>query len=102
MDEVSPVASGPGKAPGGLQRSRAKRSGGTDMDGDDGLRQALLYELLVDSGEDEQLWALRQAFEEAASLPAEAFVVGEPVALVDVHYGPNGRGRRLRALASGG
>ena len=32
---------------------------------------ALIYEVIVDAnGEDEQLWAFRQAFEDALSLPA--------------------------------
>ena len=35
----------------------------------------LIYEVIVDAnGEDEQLWAFRQAFEDALSLPADEFV----------------------------
>jgi len=36
---------------------------------------ALIDEVIVDAnGEDEQLWAFRQAFEDALSLPADGFV----------------------------
>jgi hypothetical protein len=62
---------------------------------------ALIYEVIVDAnGEDEQLWAFRQAFEDALSLPADAFVIGEPVAVITFDYdgnerrGPTARCRR--------
>ena len=52
----------------------------------------LLEEILTDAyGEDEQLWALRQAFEDDVSLPADAFVVGEPVSVVEIDYDGNTR-----------
>jgi hypothetical protein len=56
-------------------------------------RDRLIDEIIVDAyGEDEQLWAFRQAFEDNVAMPAEAFVVGEPVT-VDIDYDGNGRGR---------
>ncbi len=43
--------------------------------------EVLLEEILTDAhGDDEQLWALRQAFEYNVPLPADAFVIGQPVA----------------------
>lgn len=52
----------------------------------------LLEEILTDAyGEDEQLWALRQAFEDDVSLPADAFVVGEPVSVIEIDYDGNTR-----------
>lgn len=41
---------------------------------------------------DEQLWALRQALEGSVRLPADAFVIGEPVEVVEVDYDGNTRG----------
>ncbi len=52
---------------------------------------ALMEEILVDYGEDEQLWAFLQAFEDSVSLPADAFVVGEPVAITKIDYDGNVR-----------
>ena len=53
---------------------------------------ALIYEVIVDAnGEDEQLWAFRQAFEDALSLPADGFVIGEPVAAITFDYDGNER-----------
>jgi hypothetical protein len=54
--------------------------------------EALLNEILVDAyGDDEQLWALRQAFEDAVSLPVDAFVIDEPVSVVAIDYDGNTR-----------
>lgn len=54
--------------------------------------EALLEEILTDAhGDDEQLWALRQAFEDNVVLPADAFVIGEPVAVLEVDYDGNTR-----------
>jgi hypothetical protein len=40
----------------------------------------LIEGITVDAyGEGEQLWAFRQAFEDGVALPADAFVIGEPV-----------------------
>jgi len=52
----------------------------------------LIDEIMVDAyGEDEQLWAFRQAFEDNIAMPAEAFVVGEPVKVVVIDYDGNER-----------
>ena len=49
-------------------------------------------DILVDAyGDDEQLWAFRQAFEDKVVVPAEAFVVGEPVTVMRIDYDGNER-----------
>ena len=54
--------------------------------------EALLDEILTDAyGDDDQLWALRQAFEDNVKVPADAFVIGEPVELVAIDYDGNTR-----------
>jgi len=48
---------------------------------------AVLEEVLVDAyGDDEQLWAFRQVFEDEATFPFPARVVGSPVEVVAVDY----------------
>jgi hypothetical protein len=42
-------------------------------------------------GDDEQLWAFRQAIENDVTLPADGFVIGEPVSIVEIDYGGNTR-----------
>src|SRR3989304_1321874 len=65
------------------KRGRGKES--PELDG-------LIDEIIVDAdGDDEQLWAFRQAFEDNVVLPAEAFVVGEPVTVVTIDYDGNER-----------
>ena len=57
----------------------------------------LLEEILVDAySEDEQLWALHQAFEDNVDFPSDAFVIGQPVVVVDVEYD----GNKLRGLTA--
>jgi hypothetical protein len=57
-------------------------------DGTDGLAD----EILTDAcGDDEQLWAFRQAFEDNVHVPADAFVVGEPVEMLEIDYDGNTR-----------
>ena len=52
----------------------------------------LIDEIIVDAyGDDEQLWAFRQAFEDNVVLPAKAFVVGEPVTVMTIDYDGNER-----------
>lgn len=54
--------------------------------------ETLLDEILADAhGDDEQLRALRQACEDNVSLPADAFVLGEPVSVVSLDYDGNTR-----------
>ena len=64
----------------------------------------LIYEVIVDAnGEDEQLWAFRQAFEDAFSLPADGFVIGEPVAVISFDYdGDQRRGLTARCRREDG
>src|SRR4030042_2966156 len=65
-----------------------KRGRGKESPGLDGL----IDEIIVDAyGEDEQLWAFRQAFEDNVVVPAEAFVVGEPVTVMTIDYDGNER-----------
>jgi hypothetical protein len=58
--------------------------------------QAALNELIAQItadayGEDEQLWAFRQAFEDDVAVPRDAFVIGEPVSVVKFDYDGNDR-----------
>ena len=54
--------------------------------------EELLESVLVDAyGDGEQLWALRQAFEDNLELPADAFVIGEPVSIVAFDFDGNER-----------
>jgi hypothetical protein len=54
--------------------------------------EALLRAILVDAhGDDEQLWSFRTAFEAQVPLPADAFVIGEPVTVVAIEYAGNPR-----------
>ncbi|MGO9019669.1 MAG: hypothetical protein ACLQVJ_15105 [Syntrophobacteraceae bacterium] len=63
---------------------------------------ALIEEILVDAyGEDEQLWAFLQAFEDNVTLPADAFAIGEPVTVTGFGYDGNER-RGLTALCHKG
>lgn len=64
----------------------------------------LMEEILVDAyGDDEQLWAFRQAFEDEVTLPADAFMVGEPVSVVEIDYdGNTRRGLTARCLKEDG
>ena len=48
---------------------------------------AVVEEVLIDAcGEDEQLWAFRQFFEDEATFPFPAHVVGSPVEVAAVDY----------------
>jgi len=52
----------------------------------------MIAEITVDAyGEDEQLCAFRQAFEDNVALPADGFVIGEPVSVKVVEYDGNER-----------
>ncbi len=52
----------------------------------------LIEAITVDAyGEDEQLWAFRQAFEESVPVPADGFVIGEPVSVLSFDYDGNER-----------
>ena len=64
----------------------------------------LIDEIITDAyGDDEQLWAFRQAFEDHVEMPAEAFVVGEPVTVMRIDYdGNERRGLTARCRREGG
>lgn len=52
----------------------------------------LIEEITVDAyNDDEKLWAFLQIFEDEVSLPADGFVIGEPVSVVEFHYDGNER-----------
>ena len=54
--------------------------------------EELLESVLVDAyGDGEQLWALRQAFEDNLDLPDDAFVIDEPVSVVAFDFDGNER-----------
>jgi len=62
------------------------------QDNDRAALEELIEEITVDAyGDDEQLWAFRQAFEDEVSLPADGFVIGEPVVVVKIDYDGNER-----------
>jgi len=62
--------------------------GGKELDALD----KMIEEITVDAyGDDEQLWAFRQAFEDNVDLPADGFVIGEPVLVIEVDYDGNER-----------
>lgn len=61
----------------------------------------LIDEITVDAyGEQEQLWAFRQAFEDDIPLPAQGLIVGEPVLVVAFDFDGNER-RGLTAKCRG-
>jgi hypothetical protein len=52
----------------------------------------LIEEITIDAyGDDEKLWAFRQAFEDNVTLPADGFVIGEPVLVIEIDYAGNER-----------
>jgi hypothetical protein len=54
--------------------------------------EELIEEITVDAyGEDEQLWAFLQAFEDNLTVPCDGFVIGEPVSVIAFDYDGNER-----------
>ena len=54
------------------------------------LLDELIEEITVDAnGDDEQLWAFRQAFEDGITVPCDATVVGEPVQVMKFDFDGN-------------
>jgi len=52
----------------------------------------LIEEIITDAyGDDEQLWAFQSALEDGIELPCDAFVIGEPVSVVEFDYDGNQR-----------
>jgi len=63
----------------------------------DKATERLLEDILVDAyGEDEPLWAFRQAFEDEVPLPVEGSVIGEAVSVIKIAYDGNPQ-RGIRA-----
>ncbi len=57
-----------------------------------GALDRLIGEITVDAyGDDEQLWAFRQAFEDEVSPPVDGFIIGEPVSVIQIDYDGNAR-----------
>jgi hypothetical protein len=63
-------------------------------------KRLLDWVVLDASGDDEQLWALREAFEDGVSLPVEGLVAGAPVSVIEIGYDGNSR-RGLTATCLG-
>jgi hypothetical protein len=52
----------------------------------------LIGRIIADAcGDDEKLWAFRQAFEDEVPLPSDGFVIGEPVSVTEIDYDGNER-----------
>ena len=69
-----------------MNARRSKRN--KDLD----ALEKMIEEITVDAyGDDEQLWAFRQAFEDEVELPADGFVIGVPVSIMTVDYDGNAR-----------
>jgi len=65
----------------------------TNRDSELAYLDELIDEITTDAnGEDEQLWAFRQAFEDDVAVPCEATVIGEPVQVLKFDYDGNERG----------
>jgi len=70
----------------------------TTRDNESAHLDEIIDEITTDAnGEDEQLWAFRQAFEDDAVAPCEATVIGEPVQVLKFDYDGNQR-RGLTAV----
>jgi hypothetical protein len=76
----------------GKQELKVKMNKRSRNDNDLEALDALIKEITVDAyGDDEQLWAFRQAFEDEVTLPSDGFVIGEPVSVVEIGYDGNVR-----------
>ena len=80
-----------------MATKRGREKGSSELD-------ELIEEIMVDAyGDNEQLWAFRQAFEDNVLWSAEAFVVGEPVTVMEIDYdGNERRGLTARCQREGG
>ena len=67
-------------------------SGSKHDDRDLAVLDELIDEITVDAyGDDEKLWAFRQAFEDNVAVPCDGFVIGEPVSVIKLDYDGNER-----------
>ncbi len=65
---------------------------GSHRDKDLAALDEMIEEITVDAyGDNEKLWAFRQAFEDDVTLPADGFIIGEPVSVVEIDYNGNER-----------
>ncbi len=63
-----------------------------DRENDSITLDDLFEEIIVDAyGEDEQLSAFCQIIEDEVPLPADGFVIGQPVSVVEIDYDGNER-----------
>jgi hypothetical protein len=64
----------------------------------------LVDEIVIDAnGDDEQLWAFRQVIEDEVAMPVDAFVIGEPVSVMEIDYdGNERRGLMAKCRREGG
>jgi tetratricopeptide (TPR) repeat protein len=68
-----------------MSRARTDDENLTDLD-------ELIGKITVDAyGDDEGLWAFRQAFEDDVTLPSDGFVIGEPLSVTEIEYDGNER-----------
>ena len=59
---------------------------------DQAMLDALIDEITTDAnGDDEQLWAFQQAFEDAVAVPCAATITGAPVEVLKFDYDGNAR-----------
>ena len=67
---------------------RAQRAAALNL----AVLDALIDEITVDAyGEDEQLWAFRQAFEDNVAVPCDGYLIGDPVSVIEFDYDGNER-----------
>lgn len=63
----------------------------------------LVEQVLVDAyGDDEELSAFEQGIEDAVTMPADAFVMGEPVSVLEIDYENERRGLTARCRCEDG
>src|SRR3990172_5815773 len=73
-----------------IERTPMSRAGRDDRNLAD--LDELIEEITVDAyGDDEKLWAFRQALEDNVPLPSDGFVIGEPVSVTEIDYDGNER-----------
>lgn len=81
-----------------------KRRGTSGSASESASLDELIEQVTVDAnGHDEGLWAFRQAFKDEVTWPTDAFVIGEPVSVVEIDYdGYDRRGLTARCRREDG
>src|SRR5437016_12108886 len=70
----------------------SKKKRNKNWDDDDADLADLIEEITVDAySDDEKLWAFRQVIEDEIDLPADAFIIDEPVEIIEIDYDGNER-----------